>query len=222
MGALLLQMVLYGAAAACAAPIAVVLSALILAQSKRPQASVWTLTGRAPPLLDIVMSVAVLVIYFETSAESGDAAAYLDIGLGAVFFAFGVTAIFSTETLEKDAAPRPRRAHRLGALPAMFVFGIVVQIINIDALAASPSASRRYRRPTSPPARRSSRSSRGSRSCSSATTGSAVFAALSPTRARSISPAGRPSGLAARCCPGSRRQPLSASSSSPAGSVVFL
>ena len=36
MGSLLVQMALYGLAAAAAAPIALVLSALILAQSKRP------------------------------------------------------------------------------------------------------------------------------------------------------------------------------------------
>jgi Sap, sulfolipid-1-addressing protein len=186
MGALLVQMVLYGLAAALAAPIAVVLSALILAQSKRPQASVWTLTAGAA-LLDVVISVIALAIYAASSAESGDAAAYLDIGLGAVFFVFGVMALVSTETPEKDAARRSRAEHIASArLPAMFVFGIVVQIINIDALAAFAVGLKEIPAADVPTGQAIVAFVVGLAVMLVGYYGPAVFAALSPVRARSV------------------------------------
>jgi hypothetical protein len=186
MGALLLQMVLYGVAAACAAPIAVVLSALILGQSKRPQASVWTLSAGAASL-DIVISLVVLAIYSQTSAESGDASAYLDVGLGALFFAFGVMAIFSTETPEKDAARRAR-AERIASarLPAMFAFGIVVQIINIDALAAFAVGVKEIPAADVPTGQAIVAFIVGLAVMLIGYYGPAVFAMLSPERARSV------------------------------------
>lgn len=136
MGSLLVQMALYGLAAAAAAPIAIVLSALILAQSNRPVPSVWVFTAGAA-FLDILIIVIALVFFGASDVESGsDASAILDTILGALFFALGVVAIFSHESPEKDAAQR-QRAQSIASspLPRMFVMGIVVQVINIDAIA---------------------------------------------------------------------------------------
>jgi hypothetical protein len=59
MGSLLVQVTLYGLAAAAAAPIAIVVSALILGKSKRPLASAWTFTAGAA-FLDLVIAAVVL------------------------------------------------------------------------------------------------------------------------------------------------------------------
>jgi hypothetical protein len=133
---LLVQMALYGLAAAVAAPIAVVLSALILSQSKRPLASVWVFTAGAA-FLDLLIIVIVLIVFGTSDLGSGgNASAILDTVLGALFFALGVVAIFSHESPEKDAAQRQRaQSVASSPLPRMFLMGILVQVINIDALA---------------------------------------------------------------------------------------
>jgi len=133
---LLVQMAIYGLAAAAAAPIAIVLSSLILAQSRRPLASVWVLTAGAA-LLDLVIIVIAVVVFGASDVGSGgDASAILDTILGALFLALGVMAVFSHESPEKDAAQR-ERAQRVASspLPRMFLMGILVQVINIDAIA---------------------------------------------------------------------------------------
>ena len=120
-------------------------------------------------------------------AESGDAGAYLDVGLGAVFFVFGVIAIFSTETPEKDAAGRARAEHIASArLPAMFVFGIVVQIINIDALAAFAVGLKEIPAADVPTGQAIVAFAVGLAVMLVGYYGPAVFAALSPVRARSV------------------------------------
>jgi len=129
-------MALYGLAAAAAAPIAVVLSALILAQSKSPLASVWVFTAGAA-FLDVIVILIALAVYSSSDVGSGgDASAILDTILGALFLALGVMAVFSHESPEKDAAQR-ERAQRVASspLPRMFLMGILVQVINIDAIA---------------------------------------------------------------------------------------
>ena len=113
MGSLLVQMALYGLAAAAAAPIAIVLSALILAQSNRPVPSVWVFTAGAA-FLDILIIAIALVFFGAANVESGsDASAILDTILGALFFVLGVLAIFSHEsprrTLRSGSARRPSR-----------------------------------------------------------------------------------------------------------------
>jgi hypothetical protein len=116
---LLVQMALYGLAAAVAAPIAVVLSALILSQSKRPLASVWVFTTGAA-FLDLLIIVIVLIVFGTSDLGSG--------GNG--------SAILSHESPEKDAAQRQRaQSVASSPLPRMFLMGILVQVINIDALA---------------------------------------------------------------------------------------
>jgi threonine/homoserine/homoserine lactone efflux protein len=56
--------------------------------------------------------------------------------LGAVFGALGVVAIFSTESPEKEEAQRAR-VERVasGRLRTLFTAGILVQVINFDAIA---------------------------------------------------------------------------------------
>jgi len=129
-------MALYGLAAAATAPIALVLSALILAQSERPVPSVWVFTAGAA-LLDAVMIVIALVLFDASDLKSGgDASAILDAALGALFLVVGLVAIFSHESPEKDAKQRQRALRMASApLPKMLVMGVVVQVINIDAIA---------------------------------------------------------------------------------------
>jgi hypothetical protein len=136
MGSLLVQMALYGLAAAAAAPIALVLSALILAQSERPVPSVWVFTAGAA-LLDAVMIAIALALYNASDLGSGgDASAILDILLGALFLGVGIVAIFSHESPEKDAKQRQRALGMASSpLPKMLVMGVLVQVINIDAIA---------------------------------------------------------------------------------------
>jgi hypothetical protein len=132
-GGLLVQVAIYGLAAAFAAPIAVVVTALILGKSKRPVVSAWTFVAGAA-FLDVVFAVVVLASgLFD---ESGDAGAYVDVGLGILFLAIGVLAVFSEDSPEKDAARRAR-AERIATakLSTLFGAGILVQVINFDAIA---------------------------------------------------------------------------------------
>jgi hypothetical protein len=135
---LLVQVALYGLAAAVAAPVAAVLSALILGKSRRPLASAWTFTAGAA-FLDVVLAL----VLFASGVFSGegDAAAYFDVGLGVVFAVLGTLAIFSTDSPEKNAARRAR-ADRIATakLSAMFTAGIFVQVINFDAMAVFAGA----------------------------------------------------------------------------------
>ncbi len=133
MGSLLVQVAIYGVAAAAAAPIALVVSALILGKSSRPLPSAWMFVAGAA-FLDIL--IAVVVLASGIFDDGGDAGAYFDVFLGVVFSATGVIAIFSKDSPEKDAAQRARADKIATAkLPMLFVAGIAVQVINFDAIA---------------------------------------------------------------------------------------
>ncbi len=130
---LLAQLILYGLAAAVAAPVAAVVSALILSKSTRPITSALVFTAGAL-FLDLVL----VFVVFASGAfdDGGDAGAYLDVGLGLIFAVFGVLAIFQQESPEKDAARRARADSIATAkLATLFVAGIAVQVINFDAIA---------------------------------------------------------------------------------------
>ena len=133
MGSLLLQVALYGVAAAAAAPVAIVVSALILGKSARPLGGAWAFTAGAA-CLDVIFAVAILASgAFE---GGGDAGAIVDVGLGLLFAAIGTSAIFSSESPEKQAARRERAERAATAkLATLFVVGILVQVINFDAIA---------------------------------------------------------------------------------------
>lgn len=133
MGDLLLQVTLYGLAAALAAPIALVVTALILSKSKRPLLSAWTFVAGAF-LLDLVISIAVFASgVFDTTSDLG---AYVDVALGALFAGMGLIAVFSSDDPKKDAA-RAARADKIATakLGTLFVAGVLVQVINFDAIA---------------------------------------------------------------------------------------
>jgi Sap, sulfolipid-1-addressing protein len=131
--ALVAQLILYGLAAAVAAPVAAVVSALILSKSTRPITSALVFTAGAV-FLDLVL----VFVVFASGAfdDGGDAGAYLDVGLGLIFAVFGGLAIFQKESPEKDAARRARADSIATAkLATLFVAGIAVQVINFDAIA---------------------------------------------------------------------------------------
>jgi threonine/homoserine/homoserine lactone efflux protein len=138
MGSLLVDVAIYGLAAALAAPIAAVVSALILGVSKRPVASAWTFVAGAA-FLDIGFSVVMLASGLLD--VSSDASAWIDAGLGVLFLVMGILAVFSSETPEKDEARRAR-ANKVASsnLSALFLAGLAVQIINIDAIAVFTGA----------------------------------------------------------------------------------
>ncbi len=133
MGTLLVQVAIYGLAAALAAPIGIVVSSLILGKSQRPVASGWTFVAGVA-LLDVVLATAILAS--GAFDDGGDAGAYVDVGLGVLFLVMGGAAVFGKESPEKDAARRAR-ADGIATAPLakLFLAGIAVQIINFDAIA---------------------------------------------------------------------------------------
>ena len=133
MASLLVNVAVYGFAAAFAAPIAAVVSALILGKSKRPLLGAWTFVAGAA-FLDVLFAVVILAA--DLFEQGGDAGAIVDVGLGVLFVALGLLAIFETESPEKDAARRAR-AERIATakLTTLFAAGILVQVINFDAIA---------------------------------------------------------------------------------------
>jgi cytochrome c biogenesis protein CcdA len=124
-------------AAAAAAPIVAVVTALILARSKRPLLSAWVFTAGAAAL-DVVFTVGLLIVANASGAfddGSSDAGAIVDLVLGAVFLALGVRAVFTRESPEGRAAQRERIEHAAaGGLRGMVITGVAAQVINIDAL----------------------------------------------------------------------------------------
>ena len=133
MGSLLVQVAIYGLAAAFAAPIAIVVTALILGKSTRPVLGGWTFVAGAA-FLDLVFAVVILASgIFDTS---GDAGAYVDVGLGVLFVAMGLMAVLQAESPERDAARRARAEQIATAkLATLFAAGFAVQVINFDAIA---------------------------------------------------------------------------------------
>ena len=133
MGNLLAQVAVYGLAAAAAAPVAAVVSALILGKSTRPLLSAWTFTAGAATL-DIAF--AVIVLASGAFDDGGDAGAIVDVLLGVLFAAIGLLAVFQAESPEKDAARR-KHAEQIATakLATLFAAGIAVQVINFDAIA---------------------------------------------------------------------------------------
>ena len=133
MGSLLLNVAVYGLAAALAAPVAAVVTALILGKSTRPLPSAWTFVAGAA-FLDVVFAAVILAA--DLFEEGGDAGAIVDVGLGVLFIAMGLLAVFATESPEKDAARRARAESIATAkLPSLFAAGFLVQVINFDAIA---------------------------------------------------------------------------------------
>ena len=109
------------------------MSALILGKSARPVPAAWIFVAGAA-FLDIVFAVVILAA--DLFEEGGDAGAIVDVGLGVLFVAMGLLAVFQTESPEKDAARRARADQIATAkFASLFVAGILVQVINFDAIA---------------------------------------------------------------------------------------
>ncbi len=132
----ILSILPYALAAACAAPIVAVVTAVILSKSSRPVPGGIVFTAGAGSL-DAVVATVILVAFWGTDASTSgsDIGAYIDTGLGVLFLTIGVLAIFAKDTPEKDAARRRRVEHAASAsLGRLFVVGIAAQILNFDAL----------------------------------------------------------------------------------------
>ena len=137
MGDLLLSLVPYGIAAALAAPAAAVVAAFILGKAQRPLLGSSAFVAGAA-VLDAVFALVILVL-MESSGQftaGADIDGWIDALLGVIFIGIGISAVFQTQTPEKEAAQRARieklTASRVGKL---VVLGVVVQVINSDALA---------------------------------------------------------------------------------------
>jgi hypothetical protein len=132
-GSLLVQVAIYGLAAAAAAPIAAVVSAVILGKSARPVLAAWTFVAGAA-FLDVVFAVVILAA--DLFENGGDAGAIVDVGLGVLFVAMGILAVLQTESADADTARRARVERIATAkLSALFSAGLLVQVINFDAIA---------------------------------------------------------------------------------------
>jgi cytochrome c biogenesis protein CcdA len=130
------QMAGYGLAAAGAAPLALVISCLILAQSKRPILSVWIFSAGAAVLAIAVLVIVAIVFGESDSAVRHDLSAILGILLGAIFLVLGVIPIFQHETPERETKRQQQAANvASSAPPRMFLMGALLQVINFDAIA---------------------------------------------------------------------------------------
>jgi hypothetical protein len=128
------QLVLYGLAAAFAAPIAAVVCAFVLGKSSRPLPSAIAFVLGAV-LLDAVVTV-IIVIALGRADASTDIGAYIDLALGAIFLILGAVAVVQKETPEGEAKQRARVERLAGAGPwTLISAGFAVQVINLDAIA---------------------------------------------------------------------------------------
>lgn len=109
MGSLILQTLPYAIAAMAAAPIVLVVSAVIVGKAQRPlrSASLFVLGA---VLLDVLLAAALLAFYRAAGmdAGSGEVSAWIDSILGAGFLMLGVKAVFSHQTPDEQATQRAR------------------------------------------------------------------------------------------------------------------
>lgn len=134
MNGLYAQLILYGLAAAAAAPIAAVVTAFILGKSSRPVPSAVAFVLGAL-LLDAIVTVVIVVVLGRADAGS-DIGAYIDLGLGALFLILGVVAIIQRDTPDGEAKQRARVEALASTGPkTLITAGIAVQVINFDAIA---------------------------------------------------------------------------------------
>jgi threonine/homoserine/homoserine lactone efflux protein len=136
MGHLIIEEFPYMVAAALAAPVALVISAIILGKAERPVSSA-TLFVLGAVLLDVVFAGVILGLYKAAGMDSssGDISAWIDVILGAIFALLGIKAVFSHPNPEEQAAQRARIEKIATAnVAGLMLGGVVVQVINADAL----------------------------------------------------------------------------------------
>ncbi len=126
----------YALGAMLAAPIVLVVSAVIVTKAKRPIASGVAFVSGAV-FLDVVFAIIILIIAEAAGVDSGsgDLGAIVDTILGAVFVVLGVVAVFAKPSPEKEAAQRLRiEGFASAGFASLFKLGLAVQLINSDAL----------------------------------------------------------------------------------------
>jgi threonine/homoserine/homoserine lactone efflux protein len=132
----LIDVLPYALAAAAAAPIAAVVTALILAESSRPLTSACVFVAAAAALDTALIGLALALAEAAGYDGGGDAGAIVDIVLGALFAALGLFAVFSHQSPEKEAAQRERMQRMArGGVGSLIAAGLVVQLVNFDAIA---------------------------------------------------------------------------------------
>lgn len=130
------SMLPYALGAMAAAPIVLVVSAVIVTKAKRPIAAGFAFVSGAV-ILDVVFAIAVLLIAEAAGADSAgdDLGAIVDTILGALFVILGLVAIFSKPSPEKEEAQRNRvEGFASSGFGSLFKLGVAVQVINSDAL----------------------------------------------------------------------------------------
>jgi threonine/homoserine/homoserine lactone efflux protein len=130
------SMLPYALGAMAAAPIVLVVSAVIVTKAKRPVASGLAFVSGAV-FLDVVFAIIILIIAEAAGVDSGsgDLGAIVDTVLGALFVILGLVAVFSKPSPEKEAAQRLRVEGFASAnFASLFKIGLAVQLINSDAL----------------------------------------------------------------------------------------
>lgn len=123
-------------AAMLAAPIVLVLSGLIAGKAERPIRST-TIFVLGAVILDLIFAAVILwLLHVMGISSNDDLSAWIDALLGAMFLVIGLKAAFSHPTEEARAAQRARM-EKIAAAKAtsLLVAGVVVQLINADALA---------------------------------------------------------------------------------------
>jgi Sap, sulfolipid-1-addressing protein len=136
MGGLIVEILPYAVAAMLAAPIVLVVSALIIGKAKRPIRSA-ALFVLGAVLFDVVFAGVLLTLYRAGGLDSGsgEASAWIDTILGILFLLLGFKATVTREAPEEQEAQRARVEKLATARPiGLMLGGIVVQIINADAL----------------------------------------------------------------------------------------
>ena len=127
----------YAIAALLAAPFMAVVAAFVLSLSKRPLAAGWIFIGGAAAL-DLVFGFAIYSLFaYSGILGTGDIGGIVvDMLLGLIFLLLGIKALFTRESPEK-AQSRRKRIQKMasGGLGAIFVLGVLGQIVNSDALA---------------------------------------------------------------------------------------
>jgi hypothetical protein len=135
-GSLIVAELPYMIAAMLAAPIAIVVSAIILGKAEQPARSAILFVLGAL-LLNVVSAAMILGFYKAVGVDSGsgDASAWIDVVLGAVFGGLGIQAIFRHPGPEEQAGQRAR-IERIATAKAgaLILGGVLVQVINVDAI----------------------------------------------------------------------------------------
>lgn len=141
MGQLLLNLIPYGLAAAVAAPVAIVVGALIIGGSPRPILGGFTFVAGAL-ILDVVVAVIVLAVMEASGAVTGDSevSAWIDTLLGVLFLVIAIVALVGSDDPAKTEARKERIKRTIaGGLGPILVLGVGVQVVNSDALAIMAS-----------------------------------------------------------------------------------